>query len=265
MTDMEKILTLYEAMAERLEKSRFGAREARVYREMIEFMRGCRTAEEATEKIRTSSYYLAPSAAAVCDNIDALRAAASETGMDDAAAVYDEKLREIAEDETAMYDPGYHERAKAEKDRYLSTMESFTLIFHDWASLRMAKKNDHLAVDSLARSIRSHLGALQKPSGDFRELSELPNFRALIPLTDAYYRVFVSDVIAFHQTGALPGCEQAAPKYDPEEEWKRVEEALSEIDEAGDRYLAMTKDACVTVTAPDTADGTYAYSEERIR
>ncbi|MBR4768933.1 MAG: hypothetical protein IK088_08150 [Lachnospiraceae bacterium] len=266
MSDISQILTLYRMMAERLEKSGRGARQAKVYHEMIEFMKDCASGEEAMVKIRGSKYYLAPSVAATEDMIIALRDAANDTGMKDLATVYDDKLAEIAADETAIYTSEYSERAKREKAAYLGTMEAFCFLFEDWSTLRMGNAKDRTAVNSTLGNMRTHMAALKKPSPDFRVLAADPAFRALIPLTDAAYGDFVREVPEVLAMGGFP--EKTAPTVSEEtfsREWAAVEASISEVEAAGRDYVSRTKEASVRATAPADVTGKYTFDNERIR
>lgn len=265
MTDMEKILTLYRMMAERLEKSGRGARQAKVYREMIEFMKDCTSGEEAMKKIRGSKYYLAPSVAATEDMLLALRDAAKDTGMTDLKAVYDEKLAEIAADETAIYTAEYTEKARREKEAYLGTMEAFCFLFEDWSTIRMGDPKDRTALDSSVRSVRTHLAALKKPSMDFRTLAEDPAFRALIPLTDESYRTFVRELPEMAAGTYAAPQKSAVSEETFDREWREIEAHMDEIENAGRDYVSRTRNASVRVTAPDTAEGKYTFDHEQIR
>lgn len=266
MSDKEKINELYTLMAERFENSPQGKCQAKVYREMLDFMKDCQTADEAMKKIRASKYYLAPSVAATCDMILALSKAAEETGMDDLKAVYDAKLREIASDETAIYTAGYQEKAKFEKAAYFDTLEAFSLLFRDWMSYRMSDKKDAIVMNSAAQDFRKHASNLKKPSGDFRTLSENPRFRALIPLDDALYPTFAAETELLLRGASLSKPEESViPREVFEEEWQKIEQALPEIEDAGRDYLNKTREAKISVQAPFDVNGRYTYSNERIR
>lgn len=266
MTEMECILHLYDLMAARLEKSEFGARQAKIYRETIDFMKDCPTADDAMKKIKNSPYYLGPGIALVLDTIDAECAAARETGMDDLAAVYEAKKKEIEADGTAIYDTAYQETAKREKAAYFDTMEAFSLLFRDWITARLGEKQDEFRSKTWLRDAANHAAALKKPSASFRTLAALPSFRGLIPVEDPWYRVFVEETAAMIERGALPAeTEDTGAEADPEAEWEKVKAELPAIEEAGRRYLSMTKEASAMATAPDSIDGGYTYSDERVR
>lgn len=278
MTDMEKVMALYTHMRDRLEMTGHAPYQTQVYSEMIEFLRDCKSAEEATEKIKNSEYYLAPSKAITQDTVLAFLDAAREDDMPDLAAVYQKKLEEIERDRNAMYDGSYQETAKWVKADYLWTMEAFAEIFSDWMQLKLADPGNTALIDSVSRSIRENMKKLKKPSDNFAVLAGRERFRKLVPLSDEAYGTYVAEIMQFANMGkaitqAFPEETQkkslfgGAQQMTPEEEaiWNEVKIQMHDVRASGLKYLEKVHEASCTATAPADEYGNYTFSDEKIR
>lgn len=264
MGEIDKVLKLYRLMAERCEKSGHAPRQARVYREMITFMQGCPTVDEATDKIRNSKYYLAPSAALLQDKLAAFERASRENDMPDVAAVYQKKIEEIDADVAEMYETGYEVTARNLKIPYIQTYEAFSAIYDCYLTLSCCIATDKTVIENTMKELKEHLAKLTKPSSDFSELAARPAFRALIPATDAGYARFVRAVPQLAQKG--PDFE--AEKQEIQKEFKQALKLLKSeqaaVKGAGKTNRAKVKRSQVLVVAPDTKSGSYSYADEEV-
>ena len=264
MKDIEKSLKLYGMMADRLEKSGHAPRQARVYREMVEFMRDCETAAEAAEKIKNSPYFLAPGAALLQDKLGALERGARENDMDDVAEVYRKKIGEIDDDVQAMYVTGYEMTARNLKIPYIQTWEAFSTIYDCYVTLSCCSAADKVAIKSALQDLREALGKLTKPSADFAVLAALPRFRRLIAATDEGYRRFVEAVPRLAAQGADFSAEERQIGEDLRKTSASLPAENQAVKEAGRDSYGRVRRAQVLVLAPDSKDGRYTYTGEEV-
>lgn len=264
MRDIDKALKLYGMMADRFEKSGLAPRQARVYREMAEFMQDCETAAEAAEKIKNSEFFLAPSAALLQDKLAALERASRENGMPDVADVYRQKIEEIDAAVEAMYETGYEMTARNLKSPYIQTYEAFSNIYDCYVTLSCCSADDAVTIKSAMQDLRESLGKLARPLSDFAGLAALPKFRDLIPATDAGYNRFVEAVPRL----SAEGPDFAAEKRHVQEEFEKAAASLSSekeaVMEAGRANREKVRRSQVLVIAPDSKSGAYSYENEEV-
>lgn len=265
MKDIEKAVRLYEKMADRHRSSGYGDAQARVYREMAEFMQDCETVREAHEKIKGSKYYLAPGAALLQDKLAAFAKASAENEMADVAQVFEDKIKEIDADVNAMYELGYERKAMNLKIPYLETFEAFGRLYGHYLNLFHGNLADYTSADSALKDLRANLAKLLKPDSDFSVLSRSERFRQLIPVTDEGYKIFAEQVAGVAKSDP----DFSYKKQAQEEEFKKAKEALKSektaVVEAGNYNKAGLKRSQVTVVAPDSKEGSYTYTNEEVK
>lgn len=264
MGDINKAAELYGLMAERCEKSRHAQRQAKVYREMLALIKDCPTLTEATAKIRSSKYYLAPSAALLQDKLAALAKASQENDMPDVAEVYEKKIAEIDDDIEAMYETGYERTALNLKVPYIQTCEAFCDIYDSYLLLSCCNSDDQSAINGALRNLSDALAKLAKPAADFAQLAGLERFRQLIPANDRGYTRFVQTVNQISASGVDYGQE----KRKIDEELKEVQQLVaadaSVIKKRGQENLKIARRSQVVVVPPDSASGSYSYRDEEV-
>ena len=264
MKDIEKAIKLYSLLAARCEQTGYSPRQAKVYREMVDFMQDCETADEAAVKIRNSKYFLAPSAALLQDKLAALEKASRESEMPEIADVYQKKIEEIDADPAAMYETGYDATVKNLKKAYFDTYNAFVQIFVAYFKLSCYSITDDAGINSATDALKTNFAALSKPSSDFAELAALEKFRTLIPVTNEAYARFVKEAPML----AANGPDYEAEKKAVEEELKELKKLYSSekeaIVEAGKANAQKTKQSQVIAVPPDSQTGSYTYIEEKI-
>ncbi|MDL2214262.1 hypothetical protein LJB76_01725 [Clostridia bacterium OttesenSCG-928-O13] len=268
MKDIDKAIRLYTLMATRCEQSGFAPRQAKVYREMIELMRGCETADEASAKIKKSKYFLAPSAALMQDRLAALQRASLENGMPDVAEVYQKKILEIENDAGAMYETGYEQTAQNLKTLYVQTWEAFADIYRCYAKLACVRANNDMAITDTMKDLKAAVGRLAKPSTDFAQLAADAAFRRLVPANDEGYARFVE---------AVPRLLTHGPSYETEK--RQIDESYSEIkswlagadksviqrmEANGQRMQGCMRKARVIAISPGSKSGRYSFVGEEV-
>ncbi|MCL2041510.1 MAG: hypothetical protein FWG84_05650 [Bacteroidales bacterium] len=262
MKDIEKAINLYRLMASRCERTGHSPRQTRVYREMVEFMQDCDSADAAAVKIRNSKYFLAPAAALLQDKLAALERASRESDMPDVADVYKKKIEEIDADPTAMYETGYDATVKNLKKAYFDTYNAFVRIFVAYFKLSCYSVLDKTTAITLD-ALRADFAALSKPSSDFAQLAALEKFRSLIPVTDAGYARFVKEAPIL----AANGPDYAAEKQSIEEELKALQQLVAAekdaVAEAGRVNKQKMRQSQTIAVAPDSQTGAYTYIEEK--
>lgn len=262
MLDIKQSITLYNMMADRLEKSGKAPSQASVYREMVDFISECSTVEEAAKKIKNSKYFLAPSAALVKDKLTVLRDVAEESQLIDLVKVYDSKLAEIDEDVQNIYEAGYERTAQNIKIKYSETLEAFCHLYEVYVILSCDSAGDNEEKQSYINEIHDSLSKLSTPTSDFIQLTKNPKFRELIPATDQGYGKFVaaiSDLSAFDffHSKELDDIDREADAA-----WEEISSAKDMIKENGRNVLGNIKKSRVTVVSPKDENGHYEYINE---
>ena len=268
MRDIDKAIRLYTMMAHRCEKSGFSPRQAKVYREMIELMRGCKTADEASVKIKKSKYFLAPSAALMQDRLAAQARASLEAGMPDVAEVYQKKISEIDDDVGAMYETGYEQTAQKLKILYVQTWEAFADIYRCYAKLTCVRADNELVIVDTMKDLQAAAARLAKPSTDFIVLAKNAAFRRLIPANDEGYVRFVAAVPRLLVHGPSYEVEQSHinENYEQIKAWLAGtnRDVIRQIEAAGQRMRDKMRKARVIAVPPNSKAGQYSFIEEEV-
>jgi len=259
MSDIEKSIKLYEMMQGRCAKSGFSGRQAKVYSEMVELMKGCATADEAAEKIKNSKYYTLPSAALLQDKLAALAKAAGENNMPEVANAYSQKVVEIEADINEMHKTGYEQTAGNIRTEYLATYQAFGEMYSNYFILTSASALDEKRITHARDDIKAAFGKLKKPSSDFKILATDKNFRQMVPASDAGYKDFVEDVSAGKEPDFAG--EMTDIKAQHEQEWQTISANKEKIMETGKSYLAKTKQARMLAISPSSKTGKYTFEE----
>ncbi|MCL1865467.1 MAG: hypothetical protein FWF73_06630 [Spirochaetes bacterium] len=262
MKDIEKSIKLYEMMRDRCEKNGFSKRQAQVYREMVEFMRPCETAQEAADKIKNSKYYLLPTAALFQDRMEANLKAAEENEMPDVADVYRQKIDEIEKDINAMYVTGYERTAFNKKSLYLETIEAFCALYFDYFYYSVKqRKADFFGSGDTKEDLKKGLNRLSKPSSDISFLAAKEKFRKLIPCTDKGYKNFVDEVVPMAEKGIDESEENKKVENEFKKAWDIIKAKKEEIIEIGKINLATIKYKEILVISPESKTGKYTFEE----
>lgn len=264
MAGIERALELYSLMAQRCEKSGADNNQARVYRELIDFMSDCQTLDEAIIKIKNSDYYLAPSVALMRDRISTLMNAADMNGMPEVAEVYAKKLSEIYQDVSAIYDSSFEVTANNLKARYVSTMEGFGQIYDAYVMIREREASDTNGIETALNDMRKGFDKLDLPTSDFQALCKIPSFRSLIPANDRGIERFMLEVPVMLTNGVNRQNELTQIKTSVDEEWEEVLKHKAEIMALGKENLSKIKNSRTTVVAPSDEKGSYSFINEEV-
>ncbi len=268
MRDIDKAIRLYTMMAHRCEKCGFAPRQATVYREMIELMRGCETAHEASAKIKQSKYFLAPSAALMQDRLAAQALASLEIGMPDVAEVYQKKIAEIDDDVGAMYETGYEQTAQSLKIRYVQTWEAFADIYRCYVNLACIRADNELVIADTMKDLHAAVARLAKPSTDFTQLAANAVFRRLIPANDEGYARFVEAVprLLAHGPSYEAGQRHINESYEQIKAWLTDANSavIQQMEATGQRMRDKLRKARAIAVPPNSKAGQYRFIEEEI-
>lgn len=241
MDQLQKAIELYTLMAERCEKCGAAPNQARVYSEMIDFMSGMGSIEEATEAIKNSKYYLAPSEALVRDKIEAKMKAATEKDMAEVAKVYEDKLKAIDANPSEMYMPEFEQTALNIRGEYILSMQAFGEIYRAYTCYKIDGNETYV------NEIKTNLGQLKRPSSDFVALSEIATFRDLLTCTDEGYREFVADMQRLI-AGDLSNIKHEYDGEDIEQAWNSIKDIKPDIQNAGKSFREFSADPETVVT-----------------
>ena len=264
MSSMKKALELYTLMAKRCEDSKVASNQARIYREMIDFMEPCTTVEEAMVKIKESKYYLAPSVAIVQDKIIAYIEVAKENEMTELISVYEKKLQEIDNDNSAIYDSAYLVTVQSIKTRYVHTMEAFSIIYQAYCTLQCCVANDEVMISNALKDMKEAFSKLDLPSSDFVVLSKLSRFRNLILATDEEYKNFVQQAPKIIAKGLNYASELETLVEESKAAWEAINNIKCAILEVGSSNLSNVKRARITVVSPSDDTGVYTYIDQEV-
>jgi hypothetical protein len=253
-------------MAARFEKTGWSPSQAAVYAEIAEFMRNeCATIDEATEKLKHSPLFLAPSVALVKDKINAYIRAAEDDNVRGVAEMYRQKLEEIERDQTTMHYPAYFTAAQNLYLKYYAPIEAFKEIYSNYLQLEgnydfSTHRYSDGQFETVFLPFRMAFEQFERYENDFAECSRRPEFRETIPVSDASYERFVNDALRYRSN---PSDADPVTAYNTAE--KRVETIWSrfnneQIAENLKNYAGVKYGACLMVAPPDE-HGDYEYTE----
>jgi len=264
---IETAIKLYNIKSSQFKKTGWSPCQAAVYAEIAEFMRKeCATIEEATEKIKNSHLYLAPSVALVKDKINALIRAAEDDEIEGVADVYRKKLVEIDKDPSAINDATCFTTAHNLYVKHFARIDAFMGIYKGYLELEACLAPLEPPFEVTYSSFRSAWDDLERYGGDFAVCASRPEFREVIPISDAAYQRFVNDATKYR---ANPSAAESTPMLN--DAVKRVnaiknrlypeqrEQMRKEIEEKC-RNQKNEAGACLVVAPPDE-NGDYEYTE----
>ncbi len=264
MSDIGLALQLYDLMASRMERDGFCDNQAKVYRETIEFMKDCETAEEATEKIKGSPLYLAPSIALMKDKLLAQIAASKENRMPKLAEVYEKQLSEVNANSEAINNTGYHVTAQNVKIHYLNLIDAFCKIYESYVLIYNCAPGDTDKLNSEYANIKSNFAIFQNSDISFDEFTQIPEFREMILSNDKGYADFLDNIKSYQN--ALPdrSSEIQSATEEAQKEWGIISAMKDEIIAIGKENLKKSAAASVIVVPPENSSGSYTYIDEEV-
>lgn len=265
MSDIQRAIELYTLMAQRCEATGVSDYQAAVYREMINFMGDCKTISEATQKIKNSKYFLAPSVALMKDRMTSLKIAAQENGIPELADVYQAKLDEIEADIGAIYETGYEQAAQNVKIRYAKAIEAFCNAYNSYLTLCCSAANDTDAINSAKKDLNEAFEVFALLNKDFSVLASDPFMRKLIPANDEGYARFVREAPQIRASGIEYREELDKIAEQARSEWETMSKQKDSIRQTGKKNLEKVRKSRVTVVSPNVPDGKYSYIDEEVR
>ncbi|MEG0156093.1 MAG: hypothetical protein RR626_05775 [Anaerovoracaceae bacterium] len=254
---MNKVLELYDLMAQGYEGLKFGTNQARVYGEILEFIKDCKSPEEVAEKLRGSKYYLAPGTALIKDQITALQKAAEENGNLKLAQVYEEKLNRIAEDEQNAYVADYDAKVKSAETEYYNRRSGFVAAYNGYLEFLIAAEKEKAEKAEEFSKLRKAFCAI---AGDMEALETTPHLKDLIFATEEGYKAFCETM----RSGTLPHEAQLDLRMDNVQDaatvWKQVKKNKKTITDIGKEAIEKTKRVACIAVPPKEEEGEYVFS-----
>ena len=252
MSDINTSKELYGLYVQRFGNCPRTPYQAAYYRQWLDLLNACSSNEEAQEKSKLSGLYLGGAAAVSMDRVYANKQAAEEMGWTDVAAFCDEVIQHIKADPYYVYTHiNIWSDLKALKERWLTTIEGFHLLFADFVEYDDTRSEPGKAMSGIA----VHLKMLSKPSSDFATLAALPSFRALIDCSDDYYREFADTIARAAATGRLDTIQwNAASSQDEIEALWNQRDSL--VEECRCWRSQAVKPPCIRLS-PENPDGNY--------
>ncbi len=266
MSNITTAINLYTMMVTRMEESTFCPNQAAVYRQTIELIKDCATAEEAMHTIKQSPLYLAPTTAIVKDKIRALMLAAEQNDMPDVAEVYRNKLAEIDLDNNTINDTAHHQKALRLKTRHLQQMQAFSSIYCNYLDF---KASGLVATPSELTpyiDMKKAFDELKANGGKFHEVAQKPHFRALIRANDEGYKLFLSEAHSLLTSLPDHSSEIKSLSDEANAQFAKIKEHKSEIMAHGNTaYINRGKASEVIIAPPADKNHPYTFINEEIR
>lgn len=267
MRDIDKAVKLYRLMAERCASTGLSPVQAELYAEMADFIAPCETAEEASEKLKNSRYYTAGAAAVFRDKMLALSKVFSELNMPEVAEIYQAKEREVALDESKMYDASYEQRALSIRKKLLEKRESIAMAIKAWVQLRCAEGSSEAedeAYTELEKAI-DQLGGVSGFDDAVRNIAAKGYVEEVLTVPDIYEKL-ISDapdrLKRYQQPGFVSdGAKKAKAEFDSA--WAAVKAKEAEVKALGARLLPKVDRANAIAVSPSDAGGSYEFVGER--
>ena len=256
---IKKAIALYEMMSARFLATGVAPNQAQIYAEMAEFMRNeCNTLEQATEKIKNSHYYLAPSVALTKDKILALLRASEDDNIKGAAEVYRKKLAEIDEDPSSIYDSAYLTDAHKCFIQHFERIHAFQAIHQRYLEIEGCFEENVL--DTYHQAISSFFHTLESYGVDFIECSTQQAFREALSIGDEAYKHFVSAAVGYRTQPPALAQEYKEAEQRVKDIWEKLNR--SQIEQSA-RNARSAVGVCLIV-APANEHGDYEYTELHI-
>ena len=259
--DIDKSIKLYEMMMNRCVKNGFSKKQATVYQEIIDLMKTCATAKEASKKIKNSKYFILPSACVLQDKLMALSLASKENDMGEVADIYEKKVNEIESDIQSIYETGYGKIALDKKNDYLNTYYAFLEIYIAYLTLSCAMATDKDQINNTIKNIDESLKKLIMPSSNFDILVKDKNFRRLINANDIGYKSFGDEITSLSNKSKELEAEVGIMEKEFSDVWDVVLAGKEKIMETGISYIEGTKASGVIVISPKEKTGSYTFEE----
>ena len=256
MSDTTATKELYGRYVQRFGRCQRTPYQAAYYREWLDLLDACSSIEEAEEKAKSNGLYSGGATAVAKDRVFADSQAAEKMGWTDVAELCDDIIRRIEAD---PYYTFTHSNLwgdiQARKNGWLRTLDGFHRLFVDFMEYDDTRSEPGKALSGIAEDLKM----LSKPSADFATLAALPQFRALIECSDAYYQDFVDTIIKAAATGHLDTLPwSAAPCKDEIAELWDNRESLKDV--CRQWYSQPVKPGSVRLS-PESTEGKYALIE----
>ena len=252
MSDTSKTKELYGLYVRRFGNCPRTPYQAEYYRKWLDLLNSCSTNEEAEEKSKENGLYTGGAAAVAMDRIFANKQAAMELGWTDVAEFCDDVIGKIKADPYYTFThSSLWGDLQALKNGWLRTIEGFHHLFSDFLEYNDTKSDSGRAMTKMAEGFKM----LSKPSPDFATLAALPQFRALIDCSDAYYAEFVEAVSRVAAGGTLETIEWSTAPY--KDQIKELWDKRDSLKEECSEWYRQPVKPCSVRLSPDTPDGKY--------
>ena len=237
MAGIEKSVELYELIIARLEDSGVAPNQLAYYRECLDLIRTCSTAEEAEVAMRNSPLYTAGGQALMLDKFIAFAKAMEYCGYDEAAKIYRDKFEEVKDNYASAWDTSYNQKVLDLLVQYTERKSLFMDVILAPVNYMGAGE---LPSDSGTRKmdnerLKENFAKIREKGWDFFEMAGDPYLRELVPLSDEAYAAYIRKIAEIAQKGTMAPDEDGA-------EYSRIKEFVSshkdELRDAARRTLA---------------------------
>ena len=230
--------------------------QAEYYRKWLDLLKASASNEEAEEKSKENGLYTGGAAAVAKDRIISHRQAAETLGWTDVVELCDDIIRKIEADPYYVFThSGLWADLQAAKNGWLRTIDGFQRLFVDFMEYDDTRSEPERALKAIAEDLKM----LSKPSADFAALAALPQFRAIIDCSDAYYKEFADTIGQAAATGRLDSItwSTASSKDEIAELWDN-RGALKDVCR---QWLGQPVKPCCVRLSPDSPNGKYEFKE----
>lgn len=258
MEKLKKSLELYKLMSERMEKSSHAPHQVDYFKECIEFMKTCKTGDEAMTKMRKSHLYTAGGDAFALDDVLNRKWAAEKNKEEELAALYSNRYEAIKNNPKVVMD--YNATINLTREvqdleiKISRRRDNFVQVCQGYFEMKMQTEGSEDYKKALAK-LQGGYGKMEADGKPFFEATSEEKFRNLLFIPDEGYKIFVKDV---EQIIANPNFNQSE-KMDVEDQWEELKSMKEEIKQIGERELKKYRRGCCFCESPKDANGKYTY------
>lgn len=258
MENLEKSLELYRLMIERMEKSGHAPHQVEYFKESVEFMKTCKTGDEAMAKMRKSHLYTAGGDAFVLDDVLNRKWAAEENKEEELIELYSNRYEELKNNPKLVMDYNntidFTRKVQDLEVKIARRRDNFIQVCQGYFEMNMEIQGSEDYEKALAK-LQGGYGKMEADGKPFFEAASEDKFRNLIFIPDEGYKIFLKEVEAIM---ASPKVKQSEDT-DIEVEWEALKAIKEEIKEIGKRELKKYRRGCCFCESPKDANGKYTY------
>ncbi|NLY82939.1 MAG: hypothetical protein GX078_09350 [Clostridiales bacterium] len=258
MEKLKKSLELYRLMLERMEKSGHAPHQADYFKECAEFVKTCKTGDEATAKMRKSHLYTAGGDAFALDDVLNRKWAAEKNKEEELIKLYSNRYEEIKNNPKVVMDYNntmdFTRKVQDIEIKISRRRDNFVQVCQGYFEMKMEIQGSEDYNKALAK-LQGGYGKMEADGKPFFEASSEDKFRNLLFIPDEGYKIFVKEVELIIANPNVNQSEEA----DTEDQWEELKANKEEIKQIGERELKKYRRGCCFCESPKDVNGKYTY------